>query len=346
MHPGDKNAEAKFKEVNEAYETLSNSDKRARYDQFGHAGVDPNFGGGAGAGGYAGGFDFSDFGDIFSDIGNIFGFGGTGARRNGPARGADVHVHLVLSFEEAAKGCKKQIESPRVQQCSSCSGTGAKKGTQAEQCHVCHGSGTVKVSQRTPFGVVSTSRVCEHCGGKGKIVKTPCPECNGAGYVKKSRKLEVDIPAGIDDGQVLTLRGQGDAGRSGGPASNLEISISVRPHALFTRDGFDIWCEMPITFTQAALGCDVTVPTLDGKVSYSIPAGTQPGEAFRLKGKGIQQINRYGKGDQYVRIVVEIPKNLNDKQKQILKQFDESTTDSHYEKRKSFLNKLKDAMGL
>lgn len=344
LHPGDKQAEAKFKEVNEAYEILSNPDKRAKYDQFGQAGVDPNFGAGQGAGG----FDFGDFGDIFSNLGDIFGFGGAGggARRNGPARGGDIQAHIVLSFEEAAKGAKKVVEVPRVQTCDACSGTGAKKGTHAETCSICHGAGTVKVTQRTPFGIVSTSRPCENCRGTGKINRNPCPECKGSGYIRKSHKLEIDIPAGIDDGQVLTLRNQGDAGRNGGPSGDLEISVSVRPHPLFTRKGFDVWCEMPITFGQAALGCEVTVPTLDGKVSYTIPAGTQPGEAFRLKGKGIQQLNRYGRGDQYVKITVEVPKNLNDKQKQLLRDFDASTTDSHYEKRKSFFNKLKNAMGL
>lgn len=342
LNPGDKQAEAKFKEVNEAYEVLSSADKRAKYDQFGHAGVDPNFG----AGQAAGGFDFGGFDDIFSNLGDIFGFGGSGSRRNGPARGGDVHAHITLSFEEAAKGCKKNVETTRVQACETCSGTGAKKGTHAETCSVCHGAGTVKVSQRTPFGIVSTSRTCENCHGTGKINRSPCPDCKGSGYIRKSRKLEIDIPAGIDDGQVLTLRNQGDTGRNGGPSGDLDITVSVRPHPLFTRDGFDVWCEMPITFAQAALGCEVTVPTLDGKVSYTIPAGTQPGEAFRLKGKGIQQLNRYGRGDQYVKITVEVPKNLNEKQKQLLRDFDAATTDSHYEKRKSFFNKLKNAMGL
>ncbi|MDR3551683.1 MAG: molecular chaperone DnaJ, partial [Clostridia bacterium] len=309
LNPGDKTAEAKFKEANEAYETLSNAEKRGRYDQYGHAGVDPNFG--AGGGGFEGG-GFGDFGDIFSNLGDIFGFGGTGARRNGPARGGDIHVHLGISFEEAAKGCKKRVETMRSEPCESCSGTGAKHGTQAETCSTCHGAGTVKVTQRTPFGVISTSRVCDACGGRGKIIRTPCPECNGTGILRRSHKLDVEIPAGIDDGQVITLRGQGEAGQNGGPAGDLNISISVRPHALFERRGFDVWCDLPITFTQAALGCEVVVPTLDGKVSYNVPAGTQPGEAFRLRGRGIQQLNRRGRGDQYVRIVVEVPKNLNE----------------------------------
>lgn len=348
LNPGDKDAEAHFKEVNEAYQVLSDKDKRAKYDQFGHAGVDPNFGaGGGGFGGFDGaGFDFNDFGDIFSNLGDIFGFGST-SRRNGPTRGSDIHLHLTISFEEAAKGCKKTVESSRVQTCTACDGTGAKKGTRAEECPYCHGTGTVKISQRTPIGMVSTSHPCDHCGGTGKIIKTPCPECHGVGLVRHPRKLEVEIPAGISDGQVITLRGQGDYGRNGGPAGDLDISISVRPHPLFTRINNNVWCEVPLTFSQAALGCEITVPTLDGKVSYTVPAGTQPGESFRLRGKGIQNINRYGRGDQYVKVNVEVPKNLSEKQKELLRQFDETTSDSaNYEKRRNFFQKLKDVMGL
>lgn len=344
LNPGDKEAEAKFKEVNEAYEMLSSPEKRQKYDQFGHAGVDPSFGGAGGA--YGGGFDFGDLGDIFSGFGDIFGFGGSGARRNGPVRGSDIHIHQTVSFEEAAKGCKVKVSASRVQPCDSCGGTGAQKGTQPEQCQNCHGTGSVKATQRTPFGVMSTQRPCEVCGGTGKIIKNPCQTCHGSGAVRKPRTLEVDIPAGIDDGQIITLRGQGDMGKNGGPAGDLNISISVRPHPLFTREGYDVWCEIPITYAQAALGCEVTVPTLDGKVSYNIPAGTQPGESFRLKGKGIQSLRRYGRGDQYVKVTVEVPRNLSEKQKDLLRQFEESTTDSgNYEKRKSFFDKLKDAMG-
>ena len=342
LNPDDKQAEARFKEANEAYETLSNPEKRQKYDQFGHAGVDPNFGGG----GFSGNADMGDFGDIFSNLGDIFGFGGTSTRRNGPARGGDINIHAVLSFEEAAKGVKKQVESPRIQQCDTCSGTGAKKGTRAETCRTCQGAGTIKVNQRTPFGVMSTARACEQCRGKGKIIKEPCTDCNGVGLVRKNHKLDVDIPAGINEGQVITLRGMGDAGRNGGPAGDLDISISVRPHPLFTRNNFDVWCDLPITFTQAVLGSEVTVPTLEGKVSYTIPAGTQSGESFRLRGRGIQQLNRKIKGDQYVKVVIEVPKNLNDKQKQLLKQFEETMNDTQYEKRKSFMKKLKDVMGI
>lgn len=346
LNPGDKDAEANFKEVNEAYQVLSDNDKRSKYDQFGHAGVDPNFGaGGGGFGGFnAEGFDFGDIGDIFGDI---FGFGGSRTRRNGPIRGSDIHLHLTISFEEAAKGCKKVVESSRVQTCSSCGGSGAQKGTSAEECSFCHGTGTVKVTQRTPLGMVSTTRPCDRCGGTGKIIKTPCPECHGQGQVRRPRKLEVEIPAGIADGQIITLSGQGDYGRNGGPAGDMDISISVHPHPIFTRINNDVWCEVPLTFTQAALGCEITVPTLYGKVSYSVPAGTQPGESFRLRGKGIQNLNRYGKGDQYVKVSIEVPKNLTGKQKDLLKQFESSTNDNeNYEKRKSFFNKLKDVMGI
>lgn len=347
LNPGNKEAEAKFKEINEAYEVLSDSDKKAKYDQFGHAGVDPNFGGG-GAGGYGsgfGGFDFGDMGDIFSNLGDIFGFGGT-SRRNGPVRGSDVHLHLTISFEEAAKGCKKVVECSRVQKCDTCGGTGAQKGTQPEKCPYCNGTGTVKSNQRTPIGYITTSRSCEHCGGTGKFIKHPCPDCHGAGLVRNPRKLEVQIPAGINDSQVITLRGQGDMGRGGGPSGDLDISISVRPHSLFTRVNYDIWCEVPLTFAQAALGCEITVPTLDGKVSYKVPAGTQPGDSFRLKGRGIQILNRYGKGDEYIKVSVEVPCNLTDRQKELLRQFEETTTDgTNYAKRKSFFQKFKDLMG-
>lgn len=349
LNPDNKEAEARFKEANEAYETLSDKNKRAKYDQFGHAGVDPNFGGGAGAyGGFDGaGFDFSDFGDIFSNLGDIFGFGGGTTRRNGPTRGSDIHLHLSISFEEAAKGCTKTVESSRVQTCGACDGTGAKKGTQAEECAYCHGTGAIKVSQRTPIGMVSTSQACDRCNGTGKFINTPCQDCHGVGLVRRPRKLEVAIPAGISDGQVVTLRGQGDYGRNGGPAGDLDISVSVRPHPLFTRINNDVWCEVPLTFTQAALGCEITVPTLDGNVAYTVPMGTQPGESFRLRGKGIQHLNRYGRGDQYVKVNIEVPKNLSDKQKELLKQFDETTSDgANYEKRKSFFKKLKDVMGI
>lgn len=345
MNPDNKaEAEAKFKEINEAYEVLSDKDKRARYDQFGHAGVDPNFG--AGQGGGFNGFGFDNINDIFSNFSDIFGGLGGNGRRSGPSRGSDVYVYLTLTFEEAAKGCKKQVESTRVQACEACGGSGSKKGTTPETCPHCHGTGTVKTTMHTVLGLMSTSRPCDRCNGTGHIITNPCPECRGSGMVRKPRKFEVTIPAGIDDGEVLTKRGEGNFGKLGGPAGDLNISITVKPHSIFTRDGFDIWCEIPVAFSQAALGCDIVVPTLDGKVSYKLPAGTQPGESFRLRGKGIRNSNRYGVGDEYVKITVEVPKNLTEKQKELLRQFDESMdTGNCYERRKSFFEKLKDVMG-
>ena len=350
LNPGDKKAEANFKEVNEAYETLSNPDKRARYDQYGHAGVDPKFGDG---GGYSTeGFDFSDhfnnFGDVFSGFGDIFGFDSrsSGTRRSGPVQGNDIQIQVSLSFEEAAKGCKKIVEVSRLQSCDVCHGTGAKPGTRPETCSVCHGSGTVRSTKRTPFGTISSTHTCEHCGGTGRMVATPCPNCHGEGLVRCRHKLEVSIPAGIDNTQVMTLRGQGDYGRDGGPTGDLLMVISIRPHPIFTRKGFDVWCEVPVTFPQAALGGEITVPTLGGRVAYNLPAGTQPGEVFRLRGQGIRNLEHNGQGDEYVRILLEVPKNLNDKQREILRQFENSTSGGgHYEKRKSFLNKLKNIRG-
>lgn len=344
LNPGDKSAEDKLKEVNEAYEVLSNPEKKARYDQYGHAGVDPNFNPNQGFSG--GGMDFGDFGDIFSNLGDIFGFGGGGSsRRNGPVRGRDIDIRMRLTFEEAAKGCKKQVDAPRVEPCPDCGGTGAKKGTRPETCPQCHGTGTVKTTARTPFGMMSSAHACDRCGGTGRIVREPCTGCRGTGYVRRPHKIEVTVPAGVDEGQVLSLHGQGDSGRAGGPAGDLNIVISVAPHPLFTRKGYDVWCEIPVTFTQAALGSDLTVPTLDGRIVYHMPAGTQPGEAFRLRGKGIQVMGRSGRGDQYVRVQVEIPRNLTENQKELLRQFDGTATDGrNYEKRRSFFDKLKNAM--
>ncbi len=345
LNPGDKEAEAKFKEANEAYAVLSDPDKRAKYDQFGHAGVDPNFG----AGGYgAGGFDFSDFGDIFDTFfgGGFGGFGGSTKTRNpnGPIRGNNINISINLTFLEAAKGCKKEISINRLIRCEECSGTGAAKGTQPETCQDCHGTGQVLTQQRTPFGMMQSSRPCSKCGGTGKIVKEPCKKCNGMGRVRKSVKLEVNVPAGIDDGQTFVLRGQGDNGINGGPSGDVNVTVSVRPDPLFERDGFDVWCEVPITFSQAVLGAEVTVPTIDGKVTYNVPEGTQPSTVFRLRNKGISYINGRGRGDQYVRVNIEVPTNLSAKQKDALREFDEQTTDKNYRKRKGFFDKLKDFM--
>lgn len=341
LHPGDKEAEARFKEVNEAYEVLSDPEKKARYDQFGHAGVDPNFG----AGGYGGaGFDGMDFdlGDIFS---SFFG-GGGGTRRANPnaaRRGGDVSASVIISFDEAAKGCKKQVSVQQVNACAECGGSGAKKGTAPKTCPTCGGTGQERRQQRTPFGVMQTQTTCSRCRGRGKIVETPCPSCNGSGQVRQTATIGVNIPAGIDDGQVISIRGKGNAGQNGGPAGDLHIQVSVRPHPLFEREGYDIWCDLPLTFAQAALGAEVTVPTLDGGVPYTIKEGTQPGDTIRLKGKGFPYINSRGSGDEIFRVVVEVPKNLTSEQKKLLRSFEEATGDKNYQKRRTFFDKIKDA---
>lgn len=350
LNPGDAEAEAKFKEANEAYAILSDAEKRQRYDQFGHAGVDPNFGaGGAGAGG----FDFSDFGDIFDTFfgggggfGGFGGFGGSTRTRNpnGPIRGNNINISINLSFIEAAKGCKKTININRMVRCEDCNGSGAATGTQPEICPDCHGSGQVMTQQRTPFGMMQSARPCSKCGGTGKIIKDPCKKCNGQGRSRKAVKLEVSVPAGIDDGQTFVLRGQGDDGLNGGPAGDVNVTVSVRKDALFERDGYDVWCDVPITFCQAVLGAEVTVPTIDGKVSYNIPEGTQPNTVFRLRNKGISYINGRGRGDQYVRVNIEVPTNLSSKQKEALREFDGQCSEKNYNKRKGFFDKLKDFM--
>jgi molecular chaperone DnaJ len=347
MNPGDKTAETKFKEVNEAYEVLNDPAKRQRYDQFGHAGVDPSYGGG-GAGYGGGGFGGFDVGDIFESFfgGGFSGFGGSSRTRNpnGPIRGNDINVTLGLSFMEAAKGCKQQIQVQRLEKCDVCGGSGAKSGTTAETCTECGGTGQVKVSQRTPIGVIQTTRTCSKCSGKGKVIKEPCPDCRGMGRVRHTRTLEVSVPAGIDDGQTFVLRGQGDQGVNGGPSGDVNIMVTLRPDTLFERDGFDVWCDIPITFSQAVLGDEITVPTIDGKVKYTVPEGTQSGTVFRLRNKGIQYVNGRGRGDQYVKVNIEVPRNLTGKQKEALRKFEELSTEKNYEKRRSFFDKLKDAM--
>ncbi len=343
LHPGDKECEEKFKEVNEAYEVLSDSEKRARYDQFGHAGVDPNFGAG---GGSPFGQDM-DIGDIFNSF--FGGFGGFGGRRssnpNAPRRGADVEANLFIEFEEAAKGCKKTVTYQNIETCSDCHGTGADKGSTPKTCSACGGSGRVTINQRTPFGVVQTQRTCDACKGRGKIVEKPCRKCNGNGRVRVKKNVEVTVPAGISDSQILNVGGRGNNGVNGGPSGDLHVYVNVRPHPVFERKGNDVWCDMPITFAQAALGTEIVVPTLDGKVSYTVHEGTQPGDIFKLKGKGIQNINGRGKGDQYVRVSIEVPKNLTKEQKELIMKLDENATDKNYSKRKTFRDKIKNMFG-
>ena len=337
-NPGDKAAEERFKEVNEAYSVLSDSEKRARYDQFGWAGVDPSAGGGGGGfGGFAEGFDMGDiFGDLF---GGIFG-GGGGSRRNAnaPRRGEDVSVRLTLTFEEAAFGCKKEINYARVEACPTCSGSG---GTGVETCTKCGGRGQVTVQQRTPFGYMQSAQACDACRGKGKIIKDPCKDCRGTGRLKRNKVIEVNVPGGIDNGQRISLRGQGNAGANGGSPGDLYVAVTVRPHEVFTRDGFDLLCDLPITFVEAALGAKVTVPTLEGQGELTIPEGTQSGTTFCIKGKGTQTLNGKGRGDLLVTVEVEVPKGLGKKQKDALAAFGQLCEDKHYAKKNSFFSKFK-----
>ena len=326
LNPDDKTAEAKFKEVNEAYEILSDPDKKAKYDRFGHAGVDPNYGAGQGGFGGFGGFGSDgmefDLGDIFGSIfGGGFG-GGRSSNPNAPRRGNDIRASIALTFEEAAKGCKKTIDFPRIEVCDECSGSGAQRGTSTQTCPDCNGRGQVQEQRRTPLGTITTSRPCQKCGGRGTVIPNPCQKCRGTGRIKRTAHLDVNIPAGIDDGQMFTIRGEGNKGSSGGPAGDLGVAVTIKPHPFYERDGYNVWCEVTVSFVQAALGDELTVPTLDGTVKYTLPAGTQPGDVFKLKGRGIQNVNNSRqKGDQLVKIVVDVPKNLNDKQRELLLQF-------------------------
>jgi len=335
MNPGDAEAEVKFKEVNEAYDVLSDPDKKAKYDQYGHAAFDPASGAGAGFGGF-GDFGF-DINDIFS---SFFGGGGGSSRRNGPVRGSNITVRLTLTFEEAVFGCKKEITYQKVQKCAECSGTGAAKGTSPKTCDHCRGTGFVTVQQRTMMGMMQTRRECDHCKGTGKIVETPCGECKGSGYTRVTKKLDVNIPAGIDDGQQIGLRGQGSDSANGGGPGDLNIIISVRPHAVFERDGYDLYLEEPITYAEATLGAEIEIPTLEGNQKLEIPEGTQTGTTFTLRGKGVQQVNSKNRGNLHVTVVVEVPKGLNREQKELLEKFAESCGEGNYSKRTKFFKKF------
>ncbi len=335
MNPGDKEAEAKFKEVNEAYAVLSDADKKEKYDQFGHAAFDQSagFGGGGGAG-------FGDFGFDISDIFSSFFGGGGGSRHNGPIQGDDVEIQVVLTFEEAVFGVKKEVSFQRTQKCGECGGTGAAKGTTAKTCTECGGRGQVRVQQRTPLGMMQTTRTCQTCHGKGKIIETPCKSCHGSGYVRASKKLDVSIPAGIDNRQRVVLRGEGGDGQNGGPAGDLVITVVVRPHAIFERRGSDIYCEVPITFADATLGAEIDIPTLEGVEKYTVPEGTQPGTRFTLRQRGIKNVNSQNRGSLYVTVNIEVPKNLKNDQKKLLRDFADSCGETNYAKRQSFLKKL------
>ncbi|MBS4173589.1 molecular chaperone DnaJ [Bacillus sp. FJAT-49736] len=328
----------KFKEVKEAYEVLSDDDKRAHYDQFGH--TDPN----QGFGGFGGASDFGGFGG-FEDIFSTF-FGGGGGRRrdpNAPRQGADLQYTMTLSFEDAVFGKETEIEIPREEECDTCHGSGAKPGTNPETCPHCHGSGQLNTEQNTPFGKIVNRRVCHYCSGTGKLIKDKCKTCGGSGKVKKRRKINVKIPAGIDDGQQLRVSGQGEPGIKGGPPGDLYVVFHVRGHEFFERDGDDIYCEIPVTFAQAALGDEIEVPTLHGKVKLKVPAGTQTGTKFRLRGKGIPNVRGYGVGDQHIIVKVVTPTKLTDRQKQLLREFGEISGSTPDEQHESFFDKMKKA---
>ncbi len=338
LHPNDKEAEARFKELNEANEVLSDPDKRARYDQFGFDG--PDMGGGAGGNPF-GGMDFSGMGgmgDIFDQLFN----GGMGssaqARRNAPRQGNDVRYELRLTFEEAAKGCHKSIEFYRYENCATCGGSGAKPGTQPQTCSMCKGTGQIRQSG----GWMTTVRTCPACGGSGKVIKDKCSSCGGSGRVRMRRTLELDVPAGVDDNIVLSKRGQGEPGANGGPNGDLLIQITVKPHKLFRREGTNLRLEVPISFTQAALGAEIDVPTLDGSVKYTIPEGTQTDTEFRIRGKGIQQLGSNNKGDLIFKVRVETPRRLTEKQRELLRQFDGDDNGKQYDQRKTFIDKVKE----
>ena len=338
LHPNDKEAEARFKELNEANEVLSDPDKRARYDQFGFDG--PDMGGGAGGNPF-GGMDFSGMGgmgDIFDQLFNG-GMGGSAqARRNAPRQGNDVRYELRLTFEEAAKGCHKSVEFYRYENCATCGGSGAKPGTQPQTCSMCKGTGQIRQSG----GWMTTVRTCPACGGTGKVIKDKCSSCGGSGRVRMRRTLELDVPAGVDDNIVLSKRGQGEPGANGGPNGDLLIQITVKPHKLVRREGTNLRLEVPISFTQAALGAEIDVPTLDGSVKYTIPEGTQTDTEFRIRGKGIQQLGSNNKGDLIFKVRVETPRRLTEKQRELLRQFDGDDNGKQYDQRKTFIDKVKE----
>ncbi|NLN66487.1 MAG: molecular chaperone DnaJ [Clostridiaceae bacterium] len=336
INPDNKEAEAKFKEISEAYAVLSDPQKRQQYDRFGHAGMN---GAGFDFSGF-GGFDFG-FGDIFESFFGGSPFGRSSRQRSGPTRGADLRYAMEITFNEAAFGVSKEFRVNRMQSCHVCSGTGAKPGTSPQTCKHCNGTGQVRYAQATPFGQMVNMRACDVCQGQGTLIPHPCEECRGSGRVQKNVKLNIDIPAGIDDNQTISLRGEGEPGTKGGPSGDLYVTIRVKPHPIFSREGYNIICEVPITFTQAALGAELDIPTLEGTIKYSIPEGTQTGTVFRLRNKGIKHLRSNSKGDLYVKVNVEVPTKLSSKQKEILSQFAEVSGDDVFVQRKNFFEKVK-----
>lgn len=337
MNPGDAEAEQHFKEVNEAYAVLSDAEKRRKYDTYGHDAFDPSAGGSGFSGFGDFGFDMGGFGDIFS---SFFGGGTQSRRNNGPVRGEDVNVRLTLTFEEAVFGAKKDVSYRRTQRCADCSGTGAAKGSETKTCQKCSGTGRIRVQRRSPLGMIQTENVCDACGGSGKIIENPCKTCRGTGFVQVSKTLEVSIPAGIDNGQRIALRGQGSDGLRGGSAGDLNITVTVRSHPVFERDGYDIYCEVPITFPEAVFGGDIDIPTLEGTEKFKIPEGTQTGTSFTLKQKGVPYVNAQRRGDLIITVVVEVPRNLTGAQKDKLREFANSCGQSNYSKKDKFFKKF------
>lgn len=332
-NPGDKSAEEKFKEVGEAYEVLSDDEKRAHYDQYGFAGVDPNFGAGAGGAGFSGFDGFSGFGDIF---GEFFGGGRHASAQNAPRRGENVGARLDLTFEEAAFGCEKEVSVQRIENCAACHGTGSADGV-IETCSMCRGSGQVRTTQTFMGMSMQSATVCPQCGGSGKHIKTPCTTCRGKGKVRRTQRIRVKVPAGVDAGQSVRVRGEGCVGSNGGPNGDLLVEIGIRRHPVFSRRDMDVLCEVPISFTQAALGATIQVPTLDGNVSYDIPEGTQTGTVFTLSGKGIPEVgNPRRRGSERVTVIVETPTKLTREQKDLLRQLDGSLDSKNTPKRKKF----------
>ena len=341
-NPGDKVAEEKFKEINEAYAVLSDPEKKEKYDRFGHAGVDPNSGFGGGAGGFGGFGGFEDIFDMFGGAFGGFGGGSRGRRNNGPRKGSDLQKAVTITFEEAAFGTKKEIRLNKYVKCKTCGGSGAAPGTSKKSCPKCGGTGEIRTAQRTPLGTFQSVSPCPDCNGTGEINETPCPDCGGSGKTRDNVTISVNIPAGVDNDSVIPIKGQGEPGVNGGPDGDLYIGINVEPHKIFERRGQDLWLEIPITFDQAALGDDIIVPTLEGKVSYKVPSGTQPDTIFRLKGKGIKSVRGNRKGDLYVKVNLEVPTKLNSKQKKAISAMAEKVTGECYQKKSSFLDSLKE----